>query len=280
MAVAWNPAKYLAFGKHRLQPALDLIARLPAADSLHGPIRSIVDLGCGPGNIFPWLVERFRPTLTSLVGLDNSPEMIEAGARMIAELRAGGAVHADVELSMQQGDMESFRPARPVDLLFSNAALHWAPDHEHLFPHLVAQHIVRPGGWLAVQMPDTREQPSHTSMLAVARECGFGEQIHNVSIPSTRLAAAEYLRLLAPLCASVEMWRTTYYQVLTGPSPVAAFTRQTGLLAVLNALETDEQRAVFEAAYAARMAELYPPEPDGTTLFPFSRFFLLAQTRS
>ena len=42
----WDPAQYLAFGDHRLRPALDLIQRI----TLDRPA-TIVDLGCGAGNV-------------------------------------------------------------------------------------------------------------------------------------------------------------------------------------------------------------------------------------
>ncbi len=69
-----EPAQYLQFAGERLRPALDLLARVP----LEHP-RTIVDLGCGAGNVTRMLGERWPEA--RIVGVDNSPEMLDAGAR-------------------------------------------------------------------------------------------------------------------------------------------------------------------------------------------------------
>ena len=50
----WNPQQYLGFADLRLRPALDLLARVPAAAPAE-----VVDLGCGPGNVTPFLARRW-----------------------------------------------------------------------------------------------------------------------------------------------------------------------------------------------------------------------------
>jgi len=85
-AVLWNPERYLKFKTHRLEPALDLIARAvgalggPASSTVvgrhAGAVTSVVDLGCGPGNVTPFLLEAFPRA--RLVGIDASPAMIAA----------------------------------------------------------------------------------------------------------------------------------------------------------------------------------------------------------
>jgi len=52
--VTWNPAQYLQFEGERLRPALDLLARVPLAFP-----HTIVDLGCGVGNVTRVLGERW-----------------------------------------------------------------------------------------------------------------------------------------------------------------------------------------------------------------------------
>jgi trans-aconitate 2-methyltransferase len=44
----------------------------------------------------------------------------------------------------------------------------------------------------------------------------------------------------------------------------------------LDALKEPE-RGTFLAAYAARIAALYPKQPDGRTLLPFRRLFILTR---
>ena len=56
--MAWNPQLYLKNAAPRLRPALDILAQASlAASNRASLITSILDLGCGPGNITPFLHE-------------------------------------------------------------------------------------------------------------------------------------------------------------------------------------------------------------------------------
>ncbi len=66
----WDPEQYLLFRSERTQPAIDLVSRINIA-----PPRSIIDIGCGPGNGTQILVNRWPDS--EVVGLDNSNAMIE-----------------------------------------------------------------------------------------------------------------------------------------------------------------------------------------------------------
>jgi trans-aconitate 2-methyltransferase len=72
------------------------------------------------------------------------------------------------------------------------------------------------------------------------------------------------------------MWETEYQHVLHGPAPVLEWVRGTALRPLLEALRPEE-RPAFEAAYQARLARAYPRRPDGATLFPFRRIFIVAR---
>ena len=85
-----------------------------------------------------------------------------------------------------------------------------------------------------------------------------------------------YYRLLADRVIRLDIWETEYLQVLTGPDPVLAWTHPTTLAPFLEALEEPE-RSEFEAEYAQRVRQSYPVEPDGRTLYPFRRLFLIAE---
>jgi len=67
-----------------------------------------------------------------------------------------------------------------------------------------------------------------------------------------------------------------YLQVLDGKDPVVNFMRGTALRPFLSVLPEPEA-AKFIEAFAERMAAAYPPQPNGQTLFPFRRLFLVAQ---
>ena len=134
---------------------------------------------------------------------------------------------------------------------------------------------MRPGGLLAVQIPDTRaaEPPALWRGGGIARPRQAARQR---AAANQHDAAVYFDRLLGPLCESLECWTTTYVQVLRD-DPVFRFVRETGMQPVLAALGDADAVDAFEAEYKRRAAEEYPKRKDGTTLFPFTRFFLIAR---
>ena len=58
--------------------------------------------------------------------------------------------------------------------------------------------------------------------------------------------------------------------------------RSTGLRPILAAFggEESEEAKAFEAAYRAELKKAYPASRDGSTLYPFTRFFLVARRPS
>lgn len=253
--MSWDPAQYLKFAGERLRPALDLLARVP----LEAPA-TVVDLGCGAGNLAPMIFARWPGT--QLTGVDGSPEML-AKAR---------AEHPQAQFV--QADIGAWRPARPVDLIFSNAALHWLEDHERLVPALLE--ALAPGGVLAVQMPRNFNAPSHTAIVETLEQGPWRARLEPLLRREPVAAPGFYWRLLERRAAELQVWETEYLQVLSGDNPVAEYTKGTWLKQFLDRLEGAE-RAAFEADYRARVLAWYPPEQDGRTLFPFRRLFLVAR---
>jgi len=249
----WNPAQTMKFAGPRLQPGLDLITRLPDI----APKR-IVDLGCGSGALAAQLAERWPRAVVT--GLDRDRNA----------LREARATHPD--LDWVEADIADWAPAEPVDLIFSNAALQWVEGHEALFPRLLS--FLAPGGVLAVQMPRNFDAPSHVLMRALATEPPWAGKIR-LRRPPVGMPAA-YYDLLAPRSAALDIWETEYLHVLKGDNPVLHWVRGTALLPVMAALSGPELDA-FIATYASRLAQAYPPQPDGSTLFPFRRLLLLAR---
>ena len=250
----WNMLQYLKFASERTRPAHDLMARIPLEDP-----GTVYDLGCGAGNVTALLAERWPRART--VGVDSSPQML-AKARTVSDA-----------IEWREGDVAAWSPPAPADLLFSNAALQWLDDHEDLFPRLIS--LVRPGGVLAVQMPRNHREPALAAITELARSGPWAAQLEAVLRPSPVAEPEVYYGLLAPHAARVEVWETIYHQVLEGENPVVEFSRSTALRPVLNTLEEPE-REHFLALYAERMAEAYPRRPDGRTLYPFRRLFLVA----
>ena len=251
---AWDPAQYLKFGDERLRPALDLMARIDLAAP-----GAVYDLGCGTGVLARLMAERWPAA--RVTGVDGSPDMLEKART------DGGTV------DWVAADLARWRPDGPADLIYSNAALHWLDDHAALFPRLMAG--LAPGGVLAVQMPRNFDAASHTCMAEAAAAGPWRDTLAGVP-RQTQVAPPEiYYDLLAADAASLDIWETVYTHVLDGASPVVEWTRGTALRPLLDALEGEAADA-FLADYTARIARAYPPRPDGRTLFPFRRLFLIA----
>jgi trans-aconitate 2-methyltransferase len=254
----WDPDRYLTYADERGRPFVDLLARIDATDP-----RTIVDLGCGPGNLTALLADRWPDA--SVVGLDSSPEMI-AAARA-AEPRAVFDV----------ADLRDWQAPEPVDVLVSNATLQWVPGHLDLLPALVAQ--VAPGGWFAFQVPGNFDEPSHTIRDELAAEAPYAEHTSGVAVPSSHDPEV-YLDALAGLAptidvSAVDAWETTYLHLLTGPDPVFTWVSGTGARPTLQALP-DDLRPGFEAEFKRRLAAAYPEHPYGVVL-PFRRIFVVAR---
>ena len=250
----WDPAQYLKFAGHRLRPALDLLNRIDLAAPAH-----VYDLGAGAGNVTRLL--RARWSEARITGVDDSAEML---AKAAAE---------SPDITWQQADLGTWRPSHPADLIYSNAALHWLPEHPQLLSNLIG--CLAPNGVLAVQMPRNFGAPSHTSITDTALSGPWRAVLEPLLNPSPVSPPEFYYDLLAPLAKSLDIWETEYLQVLDGPNPVKEWTKGTWLLPLLAALDEPE-RSGFEAAYGERVAAAYPPRGDGKTLFPFRRMFLIA----
>jgi trans-aconitate 2-methyltransferase len=85
-----------------------------------------------------------------------------------------------------------------------------------------------------------------------------------------------YYDLLAPRTADVDIWETEYLHVLEGADPVKEWVKGTWLRPLLDAL-AEPDRSAFEASYARMAADAYPRRPDGRTLLPFRRLFMIAR---
>ena len=255
--MAWDPAQYLKFADQRLRPAIDLLNRIDVDDPA-----AIVDLGAGAGNVTRMLKERWPGA--RVTGVDDSQEMLDKAAAVAPEI------------TWERADLASWRPPKPADIIYSNAALHWLDGHERLFPALFS--AVAPGGVLAVQLPRNFSAVSHTSISEAARNGPWRAKLEPLLRPAPVAEPAFYYGLLAPRAATLDMWETEYLQVMEGDNPVKEWTKGTWLRPLLAALEEPE-RSRFEAHYAELVARAYPRRPDGRTLFPFRRLFIVARAR-
>ena len=257
--MTWDPSQYLAYGDLRLRPGLDLLARVP----LDAPDR-VVDLGCGPGNLTLLLADRWPDA--EVAGIDTDEAML-------AE-----AVDRDPgrRVSWMAGDLSTWTAAHRVDLVFSNAALHWVGDHPAVLQHWLGQ--LAPGGVLAFQVPNNFDAPSHTTVAEVVDEGPWASRLRPLLLDHPVLPPHRYHRLLRPVVGHLDVWTTTYWQALTGDDPVLEWVKGSLLRPLLAELGDDEREA-FLAQVGERLRAAYPTDEAGVTLFPFERLFLVAQRR-
>ncbi|MDB6002159.1 MAG: trans-aconitate 2-methyltransferase [Rhizobacter sp.] len=252
----WNPELYRRFEDERTRPARELLARV----MLDAP-KTVYDLGCGPGNSTELLAERFAGA--TVIGTDNSEPMLVSARERLPNCE------------FRFSDIASWRADKPADLIYSNAALQWVGGHETLIPRLFEQ--LAPGGVLAIQMPDNREEPTHRLMREVAGRAPWSGLIGDAAKVRTKiLSISDYYDLLAPKAAGVDVWRTAYQHPMASAAKIVEWVRGTGLKPFIDPLPP-EQREAFLADYEAAIDQAYAVRADGLRLLAFPRMFIVAQ---
>ena len=249
----WNPSLYLQYKTERSRPAAELLSRV-ALDS----VRSVVDLGCGPGISTALLHQRWPSA--QITGVDTSPAMLNEARNTLPKCH------------FIEADISTFQAEHPVDLLYANASLQWVPDHYELFPHLVSQ--LSHNGVLAVQMPDNWLEPTHVLMREVAYEQDYPDR-GRAPLPGVHA----YYDILTEAGCDVDIWRTTYYHIMDSHQAIIDWVSSTGLRPWLQDLSESEQRH-YLARYHELLQEQYPLQENGKILLAFPRLFIVARRNS
>jgi trans-aconitate 2-methyltransferase len=249
----WDPTTYLRFSDERSRPFYDLVHRVTAVRP-----RYVVDLGCGTGELTATLADRWPEA--ELVGVDNSPQMLDR-ARPLAGPR----------LRFELADVRQWQPDRPVDVLVSNAVLHWVPDHLAVLGRLTP--LLAPDGWLAFQVPNNFGSPAHVLLYELIDTPPWRIQLAGLPRPQA-FDADTYLDVLADRGLAVDAWETTYLHVLSGDDAVLRWMSGTALRPVLSAL-ADSAHEEFLSQYGAALRDAYPARSYGTVL-PYRRVFVVA----
>lgn len=253
---SWDPDVYERYKTYRDRPALDLMVQLPGRD--YG---EIWDLGCGTGEHAALLAARHPRARVH--GLDSSPEMLAQARKR------------EAEVDWVLAGVEDFAPVAAPDLIFTNAALQWLPDHAALFPRLAAS--LAPGGVFACQMPMAFETAHHRILRETAEEGPWASLTATARLIRPTPPMADYYGWLADAgCGEIDLWSTTYLHALEGDDPVVEWMQGTALRPYLDVLTDPEIREAFLDEFRVRIAEAFPPREDGVTLFPFPRLFMVA----
>ena len=245
----------MRYGDQRTRAAADLAARI----NLDAP-RTIADLGCGPGNSTQIL--RTRWPHSDILGIDNSSEMIEAAKLSFPEQ------------NWLLADVSGWRPADPIDLVYSNAALQWLPSHDTLMRHLFTR--VAAGGALAFQIPSSTYARVRTLIHEISRDSAWTERMDAPRSALTMESPAFYYDTLASEATRLDIWETEYNHVMDSGDAIVDWIASTGLRPFLAALDTEIERNDFLTELQRRVSMAYKSRTDGKVLFPFRRTFVIA----
>ena len=253
---AWDPGQYKRFREERQAQFYDLLKLVHPKRAMR-----IVDLGCGTGELTRELHRHFKAAST--LGLDSSPAMLDR----TRELSEPG-------LSFQKRDIASFDDDGAFDLVLSNAALHWVPDHREVFARLTR--AIAAGGQLAVQMPANQDHPSHTVAEELAKEPPFVAKLGGEGARQHVLPVEQYGRLLAQLGFRAQSVRVqVYVHKLPSKDGVVEWVKGAMLTDFKKRLDDDLLYAKFLEEYRLRL--LSRLDDDKPYLYTFKRILLWAE---
>jgi trans-aconitate 2-methyltransferase len=250
-ASQWDPGQYNRFAAEREQPFWDLAGLLHAVESPR-----VADLGCGDGRLTAALCRRLEAR--EAVGVDSSSSML-----------ADAAAHQDGSLRFVEADISVWEAPQSFDVVFSNAALQWVPDHAAVLRRWTDS--LAPGGQLAVQMPSNADHPSHQVSRQLAEEW-LGSAAPLDPVERYVLRPERYAELLHDLGFSEQHVRLQVYgHVLETSADVVEWVKGTSLTRFKMAMDEAAYER-FVAEYRRRLvAELGERSP---YFYPFKRILL------
>lgn len=262
-ASTWDPEQYRQFAVERAQPFHDLLAMIGP-----GPVRRVVDLGCGPGELTELAARELD--VDDMVGIDNSAAMLAAAGE-----------HASANVRFEHGDIATWTSDHDHDLVLAAASLQWVPDHAGVIARWTR--ALAPGGRLAVQVPANSHAPTHTVAASVAgrepHRSAFGPSGPPIDpVADYVLRPDEYARVLYDLgYADIDVHLQVYLHVLPSTRHAVEWVKGTTLTRFSKVL-TPEKYEAFLVDYERELLEtMGDTEP---CFFPFSRILFIARRPS
>jgi len=250
----WNPSQYDIYKNERLRPGIDLFKQI----NLKSP-KIIYDLGCGTGTLTNFLHQQW-PEAT-IIGVDSSEAMLKT------------ARDSYPDIIWELSELQSWKPSKTPDIIYTNAALHWIDNH----PDLISTWIqyLKTNGIFAMQVPNNWREPSHANLAKVVKNGNWRKKL----LPQLRefpiLEIEQYYDLLSPITSHINTWETTYTQILEGKNPVLEWLKGTLIPPLLSLLD-EKDKVHFIDQYAELVYKDYPIRENGKTIFPFKRLFIVA----
>lgn len=250
----WNPDLYMQFSSERTQPSIDLIGRINQIEP-----KSIIDIGCGPGNSTQVLVNRWPKT--RITGLDSSTAMIKKAKKD----------YPNQEWIV--ADALTYEPEIKYDIIFSNAVIQWITNHEKLLTKF--HEILSDNGIVAIQIPLFWDMPLGEIINNTAKDDRWKTKTESVSDLFTIHDYSFYYDQLSELFNSIEMWETHYMHILNSHIAILEMMRSTGLKPYLERLDDDSEKNEFEEEVLKKVRNAYPIQKNRKVLLPFKRLFFI-----
>ena len=189
MNIQWNAKDYTQNFSFVHQYGKDLLALID------GKGLSVLDLGCGNGA----LTQQLQQAGFMAEGLDASPELLET---------ARGNWPG---LTFRLGDAADFQTAKPYDVVFSNAVLHWIdPDRQDAMLRCVNR-ALKPGGQFVFELGGY----GNNVLIHSALEQAFARRGLNYQMPF-------YFPTIGQYAARLEQagFKVTYAMLFDRPTPL------------------------------------------------------------
>lgn len=253
----WSPSTYLLFKNDRSRPAIDLLSQISL--DVAG---SIIDMGCGPGNITHLIKEKWPNR--NIIGIDISSEMLEEARQK----------YPKDNISWQKSDISSWKSSEKMALIFSNAALHWVPRQKELLLNFLKK--LKDGGILGFQIPITKELHFEKILNEITSLPQWSNKFVQVKTYKDPITINEIYKVVSPHCSLVNIWTTNYFHILKGENPVTEWIKATTLSPYLYVLN-DEDKKKFLNEYKSLEKKIYKKESNQKTIFKMKRLFVVAK---
>ncbi len=252
----WNPDLYLKFGKERIQPSIDLVERIVCENP-----KNIIDIGCGPGNSTQILVNRWPDS--NIIGADKSAAMIKKASEDYPDQKW-------ILFDASRDNIDN-----KFDIVFSNAAIQWIPDHRNLIRRFAD--LLINNGILAIQLPLFLDMPIGKSITGIAKQDRWSNVTRGVDDLFEINNPSYYYDQLSQYFKLIDVWVTDYFHIMDSHLSILDMMRSTGLKPYKERINETEYREGFEKQVFESIKRDYPLQSNGKVLFPFKRLFFIAK---
>ncbi|PTS99584.1 trans-aconitate methyltransferase [Pedobacter sp. HMWF019] len=253
--MAWNPNIYNKFKTERFAPFYDLVALIDTKPDL-----KVIDLGCGTGELTRKLADQLPNS--QVLGIDSSSEMLSQAV----------AFSNDQVTFEQRGIEEQVKLNEKYDLVFSNAAIQWSDTHKELLPEIIG--MLRPGGQLAIQIPDQTGNVLNQILDELVQEETYKRALNNWRRVSPVLDIDEYAQILFENGSkNMTIYKKIYPLIVSNKEELYNWISGTALIPYLERLD-GEIKESFIQEFKARIDKRFTKV---SVIYPFKRILMEAR---